>query len=744
MATKSTTSSSSSCGPRQHQVVVPFRVRVPDQLLGSLGAPDIACYLVGDCNQLGAWNVEKAKSMPIAQKTADYIEFGRDVQIPLPLGNVAYRFFLARCHNPNDEDSEVTLCISHWESFRNPRRLALMDCLTGAVQPDVDVPEFGVVIAQDGSQQKRIQRGWLTGQTQVHLHLMPGCLEWFRPNYRRAVRTALVSCWSHSIAEGTGSAAYSDAANSMTSAAANNSNAGGGGGSSATLPIQMGELEESLNGDEYLAGRLPATVCSIGESTPPNDDSSDPDADCRTRPQATSGELCTPDSHLVFQVDTFDLESTAFDIELRDPKSRQLIGKASLMPLRSQESKGVKILQVMVSKQGAPVLVGTLKLQYLFITSMSPHLRNDVSVTYRRHWVKRKTMDVGHRGAGNSHKKNTFINTVRENTIHSMNLAASHGADFVEFDVQFSKDNIPVVFHDFNVAVTMRLKQRKLKQIEVPVKNFTMESLQSMKLCSLAEMTDNEEHLDTDDIDPVELQPFPSLRQCLEQVNPDTGFLIEIKYPQKVKGSQLEENVEHYSERNRYVNRILKDVIECGGRRRIVLCTFDADCCTMVQLKQNRYPVLFLTQGRSEAYPPYEDPRCNSTLASMRHALSLGVLGLSASFEELLKEESLVARVQNAGLVLFVWGDGLNDANVKARFRQLGVDALIYDYIHAEKALGSRTVFEQAENETEAATGVAADTSRSSSASPLAQHHQLPHRSPSTASTSSSQTGGCL
>lgn len=37
---------------------------------------------------------------------------------------------------------------------------------------------------------------------------------------------------------------------------------------------------------------------------------------------------------------------------------------------------------------------------------------------------------------------------IRENTIRSFSLAGTHGADFVEFDVQVSKDNHAVIFHD--------------------------------------------------------------------------------------------------------------------------------------------------------------------------------------------------------------------------------------------------------------------------------------------------------
>lgn len=37
----------------------------------------------------------------------------------------------------------------------------------------------------------------------------------------------------------------------------------------------------------------------------------------------------------------------------------------------------------------------------------------------------------------------------RENTIHSLNAAAEKGADFVEFDVQLTKDKVTLVVNTF-------------------------------------------------------------------------------------------------------------------------------------------------------------------------------------------------------------------------------------------------------------------------------------------------------
>ena len=45
--------------------------------------------------------------------------------------------------------------------------------------------------------------------------------------------------------------------------------------------------------------------------------------------------------------------------------------------------------------------------------------------------------------------------TATENTIASLKQAGAHGADYVEFDVQLTKDLVPVVYHDFAVCTTL-------------------------------------------------------------------------------------------------------------------------------------------------------------------------------------------------------------------------------------------------------------------------------------------------
>ena len=76
--------------------------------------------------------------------------------------------------------------------------------------------------------------------------------------------------------------------------------------------------------------------------------------------------------------------------------------------------------------------------------------------------------------------------SIRENTIASMRYAATHGADMIEFDVQLTKDLVPVIYHDFYVSLAMKKKLNKgideHDLLQLPVKDLTMAQLQMLKV----------------------------------------------------------------------------------------------------------------------------------------------------------------------------------------------------------------------------------------------------------------------
>lgn len=76
---------------------------------------------------------------------------------------------------------------------------------------------------------------------------------------------------------------------------------------------------------------------------------------------------------------------------------------------------------------------------------------------------------------------------MRENTVASLKTAAYHGADMVEFDVQLSKDLVPVVYHDFFVSISLKRKKdiESMDMLEIPVKDLTLEQLHLLKVFNI-------------------------------------------------------------------------------------------------------------------------------------------------------------------------------------------------------------------------------------------------------------------
>ena len=67
-------------------------------------------------------------------------------------------------------------------------------------------------------------------------------------------------------------------------------------------------------------------------------------------------------------------------------------------------------------------------------------------------------------------------------------------------------------------------------------------------------------------------------------------------------------------------------VLEKAENRKIVFSCFHPDICTMIKMKQNKYPILFLTQGVSEFWPPYDDELTSSIDHAVVYATSAKIL----------------------------------------------------------------------------------------------------------------------
>lgn len=155
---------------------------------------------------------------------------------------------------------------------------------------------------------------------------------------------------------------------------------------------------------------------------------------------------------------------------------------------------------------------------------------------------------------------------VRENTLASFKGAFQLGFDFVEFDVQLSKDKIPVVYHDLQVAITLKRKFDQAELFVVPVKDLTLPQLQSLKIhnASNTEITKIDDDLDEEEQSGQEKfsSLFPTLQEVFEQLDPHLGFNVEVKYAMQYRNGDSEQN--YFFERNEYIDCILRCLITHG------------------------------------------------------------------------------------------------------------------------------------------------------------------------------------
>lgn len=109
-------------------------------------------------------------------------------------------------------------------------------------------------------------------------------------------------------------------------------------------------------------------------------------------------------------------------------------------------------------------VLGKLQFEYLAITPFEhPKLGIENSPTYWKTLISSRV--IGHRGLGRNYPSTNSLQ-LGENTVESFIQAASLGASYVEFDVQLTKDFVPVIYHDYLVSET---------GLDIPTQAVTLE-----------------------------------------------------------------------------------------------------------------------------------------------------------------------------------------------------------------------------------------------------------------------------
>ncbi|MCJ1394861.1 Glycerophosphocholine phosphodiesterase [Xylographa bjoerkii] len=361
-------------------------------------------------------------------------------------------------------------------------------------------------------------------------------------------------------------------------------------------------------------------------------------------------------------------------------------------------------------------VIGSVNFNFLVIT---PFKHPNMSITEKQTYWKSmtSTMVIGHRGLGKNMASRTSLQ-LGENTIQSFIAAANLGASYVEFDVQLTKDHVPVIYHDFLVSET---------GIDAPVHTLTLEQFlhvsdlrtprpsrpssptrpphtavnglraDTRKQRSMSVDISNKDN-DVDMSDRMKhtkdfkmkgfkansrgnfiQAPFTTLEEMFKKLPETIGFNIEMKYPM-LHESEEQEMDTYAVELNSFVDTVLTKVYDLGKKRNVIFSSFNPDICLLLSFKQPSIPILFLTDAGT---CPVGDIRASSLQEAIRFASRWNLLGVVSAAEPLVISPRLVKVVKESGLVCVSYGNINNEPDKVKLQVQEGIDAVIVDSVLA-------------------------------------------------------------
>lgn len=634
-----------------------------------------AVFVCGSTPQLGEWQVSRALEMHLEDPAMKV--WGVKVSAPLHK-TLEFRYLIGILL----ENGSVI--VRRWETVRHPRSISANE-LTMDRNAAVDM--FGNYDGED-----KVEPGWLTSESIVHLKMFDNPIVLWKRKYKSVPISYHITPIDISVRN------------------------------SDTGPL-CEESDQHSNISDFECVKWPVIEIAVMK-----------EGEYEFKKQNQFGNVYVPEDFVIFQAQVMDSSNIAYMVDFYMHRSTseasipEHIGFSYILPGNMKETFGTCTVPITGTRHQP---VGQLNVSYLVIKPLTSYSCN-CRETYSKFWKKtNRGLDVGHRGSGNA-RRTDKVENVLENTVASFNYAAKHGADMVELDVQLSKDKVPVIYHDYHICICMKKRKSPLQEeekLQLAVKDLTVAQLQRLKL---APAVHESHHYDFREDDLEDNQPFPTLQHVLEAVDPSVGFNVEIKCPMQFRDGTWEMDLNF--DINQYVDIILCTLLDFSAKRYIILSCFHPDICTMIRLKQNKYPLLFLTQGQTDKYPPYLDTRTSTIQMGTYFALCTHILGINVHTEELLREPSLITFVKEHKLILFCWGDDNNHSETISSLKRKGVDGVIYDKLDLFIARGP-------ENESVFHVDAGSTVSLLEAASSSCSRETLPENSVSSATPSCSVGG---
>ncbi|EMR11148.1 hypothetical protein PNEG_00744 [Pneumocystis murina B123] len=420
---------------------------------------------------------------------------------------------------------------------------------------------------------------------------------------------------------------------------------------------------------------------------------------------------------IIFITTNYEKMELFFDIVPTYSKNRDVpIGRAVAVLSTIKKNLG-KAKESLNGELKIPILevntlsvIGTINFEFRVITPFKhPNMTTENNSTYWKSLIK--TRVIGHRGLGENRASKKSLQ-LGENTLQSFISAANLGASYVEFDVQLTKDYIPIIYHDFLVSET---------GIDIPVHNLTLqqflalsdtkqsksstfldksisplssklkfESVKRSKSQYFSNFKDQNELYErikyTRDFKIKGYKgnargqsiqgPFMTLEEAFKEIPTNVGFNIECKYPM-LHEAENEEMDNIAIELNKWVDTVLKIVYDHKKDRDIIFSSFHPEVCLLLSYKQPSIPIMFLTDANIST----RDIRSASLQEAIRFATRWNLLGIVCKSDPLVLCPRLIRVIKDSGLVCVTYGSGNNvPENVKLQI-QAGLDAVIVDSV---------------------------------------------------------------
>ncbi|CAN8233255.1 unnamed protein product [Cochlearia groenlandica] len=279
---------------------------------------------------------------------------------------------------------------------------------------------------------------------------------------------------------------------------------------------------------------------------------------------------------------------------------------------------------------------------------------------------------IGHRGNGMNVLQSSDWRTRghKENSMLSFNSAAKFPIDFIEFDVQVTKDDCPVIFHDDFIYSQDNGIVNESRVTDLTLSEFLLYGPQKetgkigktlMRKSKEGKVLSWEVDLD---------DSLCTLQEAFQGVEQTLGFNVELKFDDhRVYEREFLVHV---------LTEVLKVVYEYGKDRPLIFSSFQPDAAQLLRELQSTYPVFFLTDAGNEIH---KDERRNSLEEAIKVCIEGDLHGIVSEVKGVFRNPSAITKMKESNLSLLTYGKLNNVGEAVYMQYMMGIEGVIVDFV---------------------------------------------------------------